>query len=71
MRHFARDWDSTNLKSFNQFNQLEKLNMGNTFPLWLVPFGMMAVPFIYALLELARTPRVQQHSATMDESTAA
>jgi hypothetical protein len=52
-------------------NQLEELTVATNFPFWLIPFGMMGLPFLWALFELLSTPKVDRSALRMREMRAA
>ena len=45
--------------------------MTTAFPFWLIPFGMMGLPFLWALFELLSTPKVDRSALRMRDMRAA
>jgi hypothetical protein len=52
-------------------NQLEEHAVTTTFPFWLIPFGMMGLPFLWALFELLSMPKVDRSALRMHDMRAA
>ena len=63
VRHVARYVSF--ILSIHFFNRLEDITVEAIFPFWLIPFGMMGLPFFWALFELLSTPKVDRSALRM------